>query len=153
MTDTKDKIVNKKNKTPSVVKQGIAVDQLRKMIASSPFASVLNTQVGDCGEGYAEIHLPITDVTKQHSGVVNGAVIGFIADTACCIAAGTKFGDVLTQEYKVNFIAPAFGDELVAKGSVIGSTFSQVVARADVYARRDKKDYLVATALATLFVV
>ena len=153
MSNTTDKQRPQSEKSPSLLKKGIAVEQLRKMIASSPFASILKTAVGDCAEGYAEIHLPITEATKQHSGVVNGAVIGFIADTACCIAAGTKFGNVLTQEYKVNFIAPAFGHELVAKGSVIGSTFSQVVARADVYSRREGKDYLVATALATLFVV
>lgn len=135
------------------IKQAIPFDQLQSLIDSSPLASSFNTRVGQCLDGYAEIHLPITEKLYQHRGIVNGAVIGFVADTAVCIAAATKVGDVRTQEYKVNFIAPAMGQELIGKGSIISTGFSQVIARADVYAVNNGNSYLVATALATLYVV
>ncbi|MGI1679108.1 MAG: PaaI family thioesterase [Cellvibrionaceae bacterium] len=137
--------------TLSHIKEPIPVSALPQMIQQSPVAVLFDTSIGECSPGYAEVRIPVTDKIMQHRGIVNGAVLGFLADTACCMAAATKSGDVRTQEYKINFIAPAMGQELIGRGSVVGGSFSQVIARADLYARNGKNEYLVATALATLF--
>ncbi len=137
--------------TQTHIKQPIAVSALPNMIEQSPVAMLFETSIGECSPGYAEVKVPVNEKVMQHRGIVNGAVLGFLADTACCMAAATKSGDVRTQEYKINFIAPAMGQELIGKGSVIGGSFSQLIARADIYARNGKNEYLVATALATLF--
>lgn len=135
----------------SYLKEPIPVHQLPQMVKQSPIALLFETELGQCSPGFSEVRVPITDKVMQHRGIVNGAVLGFLADTACCMAAATKSGDVRTQEYKINFIAPAMGQELIGRGSVIGGSFSQIIARADLYAKNGNNEYLVATALATLF--
>ncbi len=135
------------------IKEPIEVSALPQMIQQSPVAMLFEASMGECTPGFIEVRIPITEKIMQHRGIVNGAVLGFLADTACCMAAATQSGDVRTQEYKINFIAPAMGQELIGRGSVIGGSFSQVIARADLYARNKDHEYLVATALATLFTI
>jgi acyl-coenzyme A thioesterase PaaI-like protein len=58
-------------------------------------------------------------------------------------------------EYKLNFLSPAMGDRLVARGEVVRRGAKVVVSRSDVAVFRDKHDRLmerklVATALGTL---
>jgi acyl-coenzyme A thioesterase PaaI-like protein len=59
-------------------------------------------------------------------------------------------GDVVTSEYKINFIAPARGELLIGRGEVIKVTGRQVITRADVFAVSEGTETLVATALATI---
>ena len=59
-------------------------------------------------------------------------------------------GDVVTSEYKVNFVAPAVGEKLTAVGTVIKAGARQVVARADVFAVKDGVPKICATALSTI---
>ena len=71
--------------------------------------------------GYTEIHLPYKpEVTQQH-GFIHGGVVGMIADSAAGYAANTLTSaeaSVLTVEYKLNLLAPADGQLLIAEGSV-----------------------------------
>lgn len=94
--------------------------------------------------------MPVVQRLLQHHGFVHGAVIGFLADSACAWAAASIAGDVVTSEYKLNMIAPATGSKLIAKGEVIKATGRQVVCRADVFAEKDGSAKIVATALATI---
>ena len=72
--------------------------------------------------GYTEIHLPHKpDITQQH-GYIHGGVVGMIADSAAGYAASTLTTaetEVLTVEYKLNLLAPAEGQLLIAEGSVV----------------------------------
>ncbi len=123
---------------------------LKEKIQTSPFTVWMNVEVLACENGFAELIVPIRQELKQHSGFTHGAVIGFLIDSACCWAASSKVGDVVTAEYKLNFIAPAVGEKLIARGYVIKSTFSQVIARADVFALNGTTEILVSTGLATV---
>ncbi len=123
---------------------------LREKIQTSPFTVWMNVEITACEDGFAELIVPMRQELKQHSGFTHGAVIGFLVDSACCWAASSKVGDVVTAEYKLNFIAPAVGEKLIARGYVIKSTFSQVITRADVFAVNGTKETLVSTGLATV---
>ncbi|AUT00711.1 thioesterase [Nostoc sp. CENA543] len=123
---------------------------LREAIKTSPFTVWINTEVTACEDGFAELIVSMREELKQHNGFTHGAVIGFLIDSACCWAAASKVGDVVTAEYKLNFIAPAVGEKLIARGYVIKSTFSQVITRADVFSVKGTKENLVATGLATV---
>ena len=46
---------------------------------------------------------------------------------------------VLTVEYKMNLVAPADGQRLVARGEVVRPGRTLIVTRADVYAIRDEQ--------------
>ena len=82
-----------------------------------------------------EIELPYSDAVSQQYGFFHGGVIGTIADSAGGYAA---FGlmdaedGILTVEYKLNLMAPADGDLLVARGQVVRVGRTLTVARAEV---------------------
>ena len=85
--------------------------------------------------GVCEIELPYSDAVSQQHGFFHGGVIGTIADSAGGYAA---FGlmdaedGILTVEYKLNLMAPADGDLLVARGQVVRAGRTLTVARAEV---------------------
>ena len=103
--------------------------------------------------GEVEIELPFKDSLTQQHGYMHGGVVTAIADSACGYAALSLFpagAEVLTVEYKVNFLAPATGPRLVARGRVIrrGRTIS--VCACDVIAVGDPIETHVALMVATM---
>lgn len=106
--------------------------------------------------GRVEIELPIRDDLGQQHGFVHGGIVGMIADSAGGYAAFTLMpadASVLTVEYKVNMLAPAEGDLLVARGEVLKPGRSLSVVRADVWARRGDRETRVAAMQQTLMVM
>jgi uncharacterized protein (TIGR00369 family) len=103
--------------------------------------------------GQCEITLPHkAELTQQH-GYIHGGIIGTIGDTAAGYAAYTLMphdASVLTVEYKMNIMAPADGELLIARGEVIRAGRSLVVARADVFAVKAGKETHCASLLQTL---
>src|SRR5690554_5354854 len=72
--------------------------------------------------GCTEIHLPHWQGVEQQHGFVHGGVVGMIADSAAGYAAMTvvpEGASVLTVEYKINMMAPATGEKLIARGQVV----------------------------------
>jgi len=97
--------------------------------------------------GYTEIHLPFKpEITQQH-GFIHGGVVGMIADSAAGYAANTLTSadtGVLTVEYKLNLLAPADGQLLIAEGSVVRYGRTLIVTKAEVFAVKDGKKTLCA---------
>jgi uncharacterized protein (TIGR00369 family) len=95
------------------------------------------------------------DITQQQ-GFVHGAVIAAIVDTACGYASFTLMPpgvEVLTVEFKINFMAPAVGDKMIARGRVTRAGKTLTVCTGDAYAVKDSKEKLVATMQATMMTV
>ena len=72
--------------------------------------------------GFVEICVPYSEELSQQHGFFHGGVVGMIADSAGGYAAFSLMaaGDgILTVEYKVNLMAPADGDLLIARGEVL----------------------------------
>lgn len=106
--------------------------------------------------GYADIYLPYReDLTQQH-GFIHGGITGMIADSACGYAGYSMMpadASVLTVEYKINMLAPATGDALIARGRVLKPGRSLVITQCDVYAVKDNEEKLCAVMLQTLMVM
>ena len=104
--------------------------------------SLIGAEMALVEPGYVEIHLPHkAEITQQH-GFIHGGVVGMIADSAAGYAANTLTQadtSVLTVEYKMNLVAPADGQRLVARGEVVRPGRTLIVTRADVYAIRDEQ--------------
>ena len=104
--------------------------------------SLIGAEMSLVEPGYVEIHLPHkAEITQQH-GFIHGGVVGMIADSAAGYAANTLTAadtSVLTVEYKMNLVAPADGQRLVARGEVVHPGRTLIVTRADVYAIRDEQ--------------
>ncbi len=128
-------------------------ERVRRSFSNQPFMFTLGAELTAVGEGMVEIRLPFTrKLTQQHGFLHAGAVIA-ILDSACGYAALSLAGkgmEVLTVELKVNLLAPATGDVLIAKAQVkkYGKTLS--VCSADAFAMTDAGEKMVATMLATI---
>ncbi len=126
------------------------LDVLRGALKSSAFTNHMGAVPTECGNGKAVVDLEIQEHMTQHMGITHGAVLGFLADSACCWAAISELGNVVTAEYKINFIKPAIGDKLIAKAEIIGATSKNAITRCDVYSVKEGREKLVATAIATV---
>jgi uncharacterized protein (TIGR00369 family) len=106
-------------------------------------------------QGEVTIELPFrSDLTQQH-GFLHAGVVTMIVDTACGYAALTRMpasAAVLTAEYKINFLSPAEGEKLIARGRVLKPGRAVTVCYGEVHAKKDGKEKLVATMLATMMV-
>jgi uncharacterized protein (TIGR00369 family) len=106
--------------------------------------------------GSVEIEVPFSAAVSQQHGFFHGGVMGAIGDSACGYAAMTLTPDdaeVLTIEYKVNFLAPGRGDRLIARGRVTKPGRTVTVCAADVFAVVGDEEKLVATMLVTIMTV
>ena len=106
--------------------------------------------------GMTEIHVPHWDGIEQQHGFVHGGVVGMIADSSAGYAAMTMVpanASVLTVEYKMNLIAPADGDKLIARGQVVRAGRTLIVTQAEVFAVKDGQEKLVALMQQTIMSV
>jgi uncharacterized protein (TIGR00369 family) len=106
--------------------------------------------------GRTEIHLPHWQGVEQQHGFVHGGVIGMIADSAAGYAAMTvvpETASVLTVEYKMNLLAPADGEKLIARGKVVRPGRTLIVTQAEVFAVKDEKETLCALMQQTIMVM
>ncbi len=106
--------------------------------------------------GEVEIQLPFSLDLTQQNGFLHAAAVTAIVDSACGYAAYTlteKGDNVLTIEFKVNFLAPAKGQLMIARGRVLRSGRSVTVCAGDVFARSDGEEKLIATMLTTIKVL
>jgi uncharacterized protein (TIGR00369 family) len=82
---------------------------------------------------------------------VHGGVVATLLDNALTYAAGSLLGpEVLTVEFKVNFLKPAKGEALLARGYAVGQGRRLAVARAEVYALKEGEETLVALGQGTI---
>lgn len=103
--------------------------------------------------GGAEIRVLFRpELTQQHD-YFHAGVSGAVADSACGYAAFTLMpadSSVLTVEYKMNLLAPADGDELIARAHVVRSGRTLKICTADVFVRKGAGENHCATMLSTI---
>jgi uncharacterized protein (TIGR00369 family) len=103
--------------------------------------------------GYCEIELPYSDAVSQHYGYFHGGIVGTIADSAGGYAAFSLMDAedrVLTVEYKLNLMAPADGDMLLARGQVLRPGRTLTVTRAEVSIFKDGRETVCAAMQQTI---
>jgi uncharacterized protein (TIGR00369 family) len=104
------------------------------------------------------VHLAIgrRDDLLQFKGYFHGGVISGLADLAAGGAVTTALPAgraVVTISLHVNFLAPAKGERLVAKGSVVKVGGTVGVASVDLFTQEGLSEQLCATATVTFRVV
>jgi len=113
----------------------------------------LGAELTVLGPGHTEIHVAFRrEVTQQHN-YFHAGVSGAIADSACGYAAYTLMpadSSVLTVEYKLNLLAPADGEKLMARARVLRSGKTLKICAADVYVEKNGAETHCATMLATI---
>ena len=123
----------------------------KTILAQQPFSALLGAQITVFKAGQAELIIPIRPELKQQHGFVHGGVISYAADNALTFAGGSALGsEVVTSEFKINYLRPAKGENLVARASVNYAGKSQAVCRCDVFMVKDGEEVLCATAQGTI---
>jgi uncharacterized protein (TIGR00369 family) len=104
------------------------MSDLQDRIASSFNAQSLMATIGArlalVADGEVHIALPFSKQLSQQHGYVHAGAITSVLDTACGYAALTKAPpefEVVTAEFKINFLRPALGDHFLAVGTVKNS--------------------------------
>ena len=95
----------------------------------------LGVRLLSVSEGTVELALPYGDKTTQQQGGFHGGAIGALADIAGGYAALTVVPEgmeVVTVEYKINFLDSHQGGEIRATGKVVKAGRRVVVTTAEV---------------------
>ena len=131
-------------------------DRVRASFAKQHAMDLIHATLPVVEPGLTEIHLPHWAGVEQQHGFVHGGVVGMIADSAAGYAAMTLVSasaSVLTVEYKMNLLAPADGEKLIARGKVVRPGRTLVVTQAEVFAVKDGKEKLCALMQQTIMVM
>ncbi|MEZ5676016.1 uncharacterized domain 1-containing protein [Thalassovita litoralis] len=105
------------------------------------------------GQGETVIEAPILPGSRQQQGHGHAALTFAIGDTAAGYAALTTMPEnheVVTAEIKINLLAPARGDLLIATGKVIKPGKRLVIVTSEVVARTGDQEKLVAILQGTM---
>jgi uncharacterized protein (TIGR00369 family) len=124
--------------------------------ARQRFMVLLGARLLSVAPGAVEIELPIRRELEQQHGFAHAGAAWSIADSAAGFASQSLMAadeGVLTVELKINLLAPAKGERLIARGRVERAGRRLTVARADVYALTGKSETHVATAMGTFMVM
>jgi uncharacterized protein (TIGR00369 family) len=129
------------------------VERVRASFARQGAMATIGAELAEVAEGRVAIALPIEPRLSQQDGFLHAGVVVAALDSACGYAALTLMTDdaeVLTVELKVNLLAPAGGERLVAVGEVLRAGRTLTVCRGDAHAERGDERVHVATMLATM---
>jgi uncharacterized protein (TIGR00369 family) len=126
---------------------------VRGSFARQKVMQLLGAEMGALSPGHCEIRLPFRDDLTQQNSYFHAGITGTIVDSAGGYAGYTLMpqgSDVLTVEFKLNLLAPADGDYLVAEGQVLKSGRNLIIARGEVYAIKNGRATHCATMQQTL---
>jgi len=131
-------------------------ERVRDSFSRQGAMRLIGAELVDVAPGYCAIALaPRPELSQQH-GYVHAGIVSAIVDAAGGYAGFTLFpadASVLTVEYKLNLLAPATGERLLAEGFVVKPGRTLAITRGEVHAEHGGKRTLVALMQQTLMVM
>ena len=106
--------------------------------------------------GYFQSRVRIQECHRQQDGFIHAGVMATMADHTAGYAAFTTVPEelqILTIEFKVNFLRPAYGSGLVCRSRVIRPGSQIIISESEVFDQREEGEILAAKALVTLMAV
>jgi uncharacterized protein (TIGR00369 family) len=106
--------------------------------------------------GAVDIALSPSPAVSQQHGFVHAGAVSAIADSAAGYAALSlmpQSAGVLTTEFKINLVAPAAGERIIAKGRIVKSGRTLTLAQTEVFSEAAGREKLVALLTATLMAI
>jgi uncharacterized protein (TIGR00369 family) len=118
-----------------LVRNALFREDIGRSFARQGALRLIGAELVTIEPGLCIVGLPVEERVSQHHGHVHGGVLGMIGDVAGGYAAMSLFDpntEILTVEYKINFLRPARGDRLLAEGRVVRSGRSLTVTSVEV---------------------
>ncbi len=106
--------------------------------------------------GFFQSTVKIQEHHRQQDGFIHAGVMATMADHTAGYAAFTTVDEefqILTIEFKINFLRPAFGDSLICRSKVIREGNQIIVSESEVFDSRQGEETLAAKAMVTLMAV
>ena len=131
-------------------------DRVRTSFAKQGLMSTLGATLTSVAPGLVQIAIRPDPAISQQHGFVHAGAVSAIADTAAGYAALSLMPPnrgVLTTEFKINFVAPAVGDRILARGKVLKAGRTLTLAQTEVFAESGGQEKLIALLTATLMAV
>lgn len=124
--------------------------------AKQGLMTTLGAILNHVSPGFVEIVMAPTAAVSQQHGFVHAGAVSAIADSAAGYAALSVMppdAGVLTTEFKINLLAPAAGERLIARGRVVKAGRTLTLAQSEVFSATDGQEKLIALLTATLMAV
>jgi len=129
--------------------------RVRYIFESANFVRDLGLELTQIEDEYCETILIPSERHRQQHGLIHAGVLATMADhTSGCAARGAVGldQDVISVEFKINFLRPAIADRLRCRGRVLRAGKMLVVCEAEVFAEKNSEERLVSKAMVTLAV-
>ncbi|SNR25366.1 PaaI family thioesterase [Puniceibacterium sediminis] len=130
--------------------------RIRNSFGRQSMMATFGASLADVAPGCVTIHAPILPGAMQQQGFGHAGLTFSIGDSAAGYAALTLLAqdqEVVTAEIKINLLAPARGDLLIARGKVVKPGRRLVVVTSEVYARAGDTETLIAILQGTMIPV
>lgn len=130
--------------------------RVRDSFARQGLMQTLGATLISVSPGQVEIALTPNEAVAQQHGFVHAGALSAIADTAAGYAALSLMPPergVLTTEFKINLVAPAAGERIVARGKVVKAGRTLTLAQTEVFSEASGAVKLVALLTATLMAI
>ena len=123
----------------------------RDVLAKQPFSALLGAELAALSPGKVDLQLVLKPEHLQQNGFAHGGVVSYLADNALTFAGGTAMQvQVVTSEFKINYVRPAVGERLVARATADAVSKTQAVCRCEVFAVKGGAEKLCALAQGTI---
>lgn len=129
---------------------------VRDSFAAQRLMATIGARLARVVAGEIEVRVSFRPELTQQHGFLHAGVVTSALDSACGFAALSLMPEgvgVLTVEFKTNLLAPARGEELIARGRVVRAGRTITVCQAEASMLADGAETLVATMLATIMTV
>jgi uncharacterized protein (TIGR00369 family) len=130
--------------------------RVRASFARQGAMALIGATIVDVAPGYCALALAPRPETSQQHGYVHAGILATLVDSAGGYAGYTLFPEdssVLTVEYKLNLLAPAQGERIVAEGFVVKPGRTLAITRGEIHAESGETRTLVAIMQQTLMVM
>jgi len=113
--------------------------RVRAGLARQGAFALLGARITELEPGHCIVAAPFRRELGQQHGYFHAGITSTLADVAGGCAAATLFSaesDVLSVEFKINLIAPAHGETLIADARVVRGGRTLTVCTIDVFVER-----------------
>jgi uncharacterized protein (TIGR00369 family) len=131
-------------------------ERIRMSFAKQGLMSTLGATLGTILPGAVEIVLRPSPAISQQHGFVHAGAVSAIADSAAGYSALRLMPadtGILTTEFKINLVAPALGERIIARGRVVKSGRTLTLVQTEVFAESRGKEKLIALLTATMMAI
>ena len=130
--------------------------RVRESFGRQRLMELIGAHLRQVAPGKVEIEAPIRKDLSQQHGYLHAGVVSALIDSACGYSALTLSPpgtEVLTVEFKLNFLAPASGTVVDGRGWVVRARRSITVCAGEAIVTNDSRETTAATMLATMLIL